>query len=64
MSTALDRYHAACTAQRDATPDELVAAAENAWDALTLAERLRVIFAVPWRDAVWELRIAVGWWMR
>jgi hypothetical protein len=58
--TALQRYHQACEACREHTPADLDNAVTDAFDALTLPQRLRVILAVPWRDALHELRVAAG----
>lgn len=62
MSDRLDNYHAASAAYHqlhmpaEDEPDPMA----DAWDALTLTERLRVILAVPWRDAIGEIRHALG----
>ncbi len=56
---ALARYNRVCAdLHENAAPADL-AATEEAWAALPLRTRLRVIFTVPWRDAVVEVVEAV-----
>ncbi len=57
-SPALVRYHAACEQFHEYNADDDDGIAE-AWAALPLRTRLRVILAVPWRDALHEIRSAI-----
>jgi hypothetical protein len=55
MSTAIDRYRQACAAVHEAN-DDLNTAAGEAWHALPLGSKLRVLLGF----AVWEIELAAG----
>lgn len=58
-SAELAHYNQVCQGLYGPLSDDAQAAVNDAWAAMPLRTRLRVIFTVPWRDAVTELAAAV-----
>jgi hypothetical protein len=55
-SAALRRYDEACARYHQAAFDVFEDEITAAWEVLPLRTRLRVMLALPWRDALHEVR--------